>query len=542
MSFNDAITLAPHAHSVEIYKHGCAVDCDRPDGTHMLDLLLSDGLKLNAIATDDAHFKTKDYFGGWVNVNDPIEIPQTTCGANADWNEMSVTYEVTEVDDYRVQIYKNGANGLAASLHMDSFSFVYTEAAAVTVPVTFNVNMASFIGDFTTVHVNGEFTGWCGSCGNEATDPDGDGIYSITMDLEPGSYFWKYTVDGWGGQEGFDSAVDGCTAANGDNFDRQIVVEEGSDPIEVTYCWNSCESTACEPPTTTQVTFNVNMNAYGLADGQTVHVNGEFTGWCGSCGNEATDPDGDGIYSITMELEHGSYFWKYTVDAWNDQEGFSSAQDGCTAQNGGAFDRQIVVEGETMEVTYCWNTCADYGCYPLRLQGIMDFETPAEGSGGKGTHLYAEADIADLSAYSVSMYNNGSDTAGNTVVLSGSASAGDHILVYRDLDALNAYMGASDLYQIFIDGSVDEVPNGNGDDTVALLLNGEVVDRYGDIGVDGDDGWSDANIYDDTWGYRNALSVWYWAPTNSSDNTETCLLYTSPSPRDRQKSSMPSSA
>ena len=90
-----------------------------------------------------------------------------------------------------------------------------------------------------------------------------------------------------------------------------------------------------------------------------------------------------------------------------------------------------------------------------------------------------------------------------------------------DLDALNAYMGASDLYQIFIDGSVDEVPNGNGDDTVALLLNGEVVDRYGDIGVDGDDGWSDANIYDDTWGYRNALSVWYWAPTNSSDGTET---------------------
>ena len=77
MSFNDAKTLAPHAHSVEIYNHGCAVDCDRPDGTHMLDLLLSDGLKLNAIATDDAHFKTKDYFGGWVNVKAENNEPES---------------------------------------------------------------------------------------------------------------------------------------------------------------------------------------------------------------------------------------------------------------------------------------------------------------------------------------------------------------------------------------------------------------------------------------------------------------------------------
>ena len=75
MSLSDARTLAPYSHSVEIYNHGCAVDCDRPDGTYMLDLLLGDDFKLSAIATDDAHFKTNDYFGGWVNVkaesNDP---------------------------------------------------------------------------------------------------------------------------------------------------------------------------------------------------------------------------------------------------------------------------------------------------------------------------------------------------------------------------------------------------------------------------------------------------------------------------------------
>ena len=63
------------AHAVEIYNHGCAVECDRPDGFAILDLLLSEGRRLTACATDDAHFIGPDHFGGWVMVkaeaNDP---------------------------------------------------------------------------------------------------------------------------------------------------------------------------------------------------------------------------------------------------------------------------------------------------------------------------------------------------------------------------------------------------------------------------------------------------------------------------------------
>ncbi len=81
MTFQDAKTLAPHSHSVEIYNHGCAVDCDRPDGTHMLDLLSSAGFMLSAIATDDAHFKTNDYFGGWVNVKAKDNRPESLISA-----------------------------------------------------------------------------------------------------------------------------------------------------------------------------------------------------------------------------------------------------------------------------------------------------------------------------------------------------------------------------------------------------------------------------------------------------------------------------
>ena len=67
MTLEDARSITS-AHAVETYNHGCAVGCDRPDGFHTLDLLLSEGRKLNLIATDDAHFTEPDHFGAWVMV------------------------------------------------------------------------------------------------------------------------------------------------------------------------------------------------------------------------------------------------------------------------------------------------------------------------------------------------------------------------------------------------------------------------------------------------------------------------------------------
>lgn len=68
LTMNDARSITA-AHAVETYNHGCAMGCDRPDGFHTLDLLLSEGVKLNLCATDDAHFSEPDHFGGWVMVN-----------------------------------------------------------------------------------------------------------------------------------------------------------------------------------------------------------------------------------------------------------------------------------------------------------------------------------------------------------------------------------------------------------------------------------------------------------------------------------------
>ena len=77
-TIEDGRALLPSAHAVEIYNHGCAIENDLGDGWYLHDQLLNEGSKLTAIATDDAHFKTPDHFGGWVNVKaqslDPDEI------------------------------------------------------------------------------------------------------------------------------------------------------------------------------------------------------------------------------------------------------------------------------------------------------------------------------------------------------------------------------------------------------------------------------------------------------------------------------------
>jgi hypothetical protein len=63
----DAETI-PGAHAIEVYNHTSAVRTDRGDGWGLLDAMLARGHRMTACATDDAHFRCNDYFGGWMMV------------------------------------------------------------------------------------------------------------------------------------------------------------------------------------------------------------------------------------------------------------------------------------------------------------------------------------------------------------------------------------------------------------------------------------------------------------------------------------------
>jgi len=75
MTWEDARSIEA-AHAVEVYNHGCEISCDRADGFHVLDLLLSEGRDLTLCATDDAHFDEPDHFGGWVMVKAQANEPE----------------------------------------------------------------------------------------------------------------------------------------------------------------------------------------------------------------------------------------------------------------------------------------------------------------------------------------------------------------------------------------------------------------------------------------------------------------------------------
>jgi histidinol phosphatase-like PHP family hydrolase len=80
LTTEDALSL-PLAHAVEVYNHGCAIDCDRGDGFVVLEEVLATGKRLAAYAADDAHFQTPDAGGGWVMVKAQALEPELLLAA-----------------------------------------------------------------------------------------------------------------------------------------------------------------------------------------------------------------------------------------------------------------------------------------------------------------------------------------------------------------------------------------------------------------------------------------------------------------------------
>ena len=227
--------------------------------------------------------------------------------------------------------------------------------------VTFTVNTANI-----TVGENGMYLGggvFGGANAVAMSDDDGDGTWEVTVAMDLGTT-GNYTLlnspanDGdWGAKED----ISGQECADADNYnDRILPAIEGDMTIQ--HCFGSCESdgTCPEPSSTSAVTFNVNMNAYSGSQYEnfTVNLNGSFAGWCGDC-IAMTDDDGDGIWTVTVDLEDGSYEYKFTVNGWSDQE-FWNVGEGpaCTEIFGDYVNRPLTVASadQTLETVF-FNMC-----------------------------------------------------------------------------------------------------------------------------------------------------------------------------------------
>lgn len=101
------------------------------------------------------------------------------------------------------------------------------------------------------------------------------------------------------------------------------------------------------------------------------------------------------------------------------------------------------------------------------------------GAAPKCIEIYVAADIADLSVYGFGVASNGGGTDGQEFTFpADAATAGDFIYVANDAVAFTDFFGFAPNYE-------SGVLSFNGDDTVELFENTQVIDAFGDVDVDG---------------------------------------------------------
>ena len=222
---------------------------------------------------------------------------------------------------------------------------------AQTYNVTFQVDMNQQTG-FTTPEVNGSFNNWCGNCA-PMSDPENDGIWTLTIALQAGSYEYKFSADNWGSQETLLQGTP-CTVTNFGFTNRTLSVT--ADATLPVVCWGSCTDCA-STPSVYDITFQLDMN--GQTGFTTPEVNGTFNGWCGNC-TAMSDADGNNIWEVTVSVPEGPYEFKFSADNWGIQENLVAGSS-CTVTAGEFTNRFIDATQDTILSPVCWGSCSPCG-------------------------------------------------------------------------------------------------------------------------------------------------------------------------------------
>jgi hypothetical protein len=243
-----------------------------------------------------------------------------------------------------------------------------------TYTVTFNVNMEMEDVDPTGVYLAGG--GNFGNPGdNEMTDEDGDGIYSITVEVAAGfSSFYTFT-NGACGDWSCKENLAGLPCGDPNNYNDRFLPEITGNTV-VSTCFGQCSTDgSCEMISPVPVTFKVDMSEQLVVSGVTI-FGGSINGW----NNTATplaDDDGDGIYEVTVDLLPGGHEYKFVNSGV--EEIFDPIVHGeCTVTTPDSVytNRYLFIDDETEieTIAYCFNSCDV--CTPDNVMelGGMDFK------------------------------------------------------------------------------------------------------------------------------------------------------------------------
>jgi hypothetical protein len=161
------------------------------------------------------------------------------------------------------------------------------------------------------------------------------------------------------------------------------------------------------------------------------------------------------------------------------------------------------------------------------------FDGPLTGGTPKGVEIFVLKDIADLTKFGISAIANGGGSLNGTASFTfpaGSATAGSFIYIASDQPNFTAFFGFASTY-------TTGVVNVNGDDSFELIENGQIIDVFGNVALDGTGlPWE----YLDGWAYRKSNTGpegtifteanWTYSGINNLEGGTTNATVTTPFP------------
>ena len=227
--------------------------------------------------------------------------------------------------------------------------------------VIFEVDMSYMNTSEDGVYIVGSDASFLGPEGVVMSDENGDDIWDIELELNPGSYTYKFRngfCDNWDNCGNmWESIPDECGSQ--EFGDREITVDD-DDVWAGPFCFSSCE--ACpEEVDYYNVTFSVDMqNVSTSEDG--VYIVGSDPLLEGPTGHLMSDTDGDDVWEVTLELMPGTYTYKFRngfCDNWdNCGDSWESISGFCAT--GSWNDRQLTVSNNNQVLDkVCFNSCTE---------------------------------------------------------------------------------------------------------------------------------------------------------------------------------------
>ncbi len=408
--------------------------------------------------------------------------------------------------------------------------------------VTFQVDMNNVTSSFTNVYVSGTVNNWSGNS-NQLTDPDGDGVYTGTLSLMPGSYEYKFTYDNWVGQESLDPTLDSaCTLTTG-TFTNRYATFGNADTTLPVVCWESCAScqstytpTACGDLFFSEYSegssnnkyfeiYNPTSNPVSLS-GYTVYLSGNGGSFTNSFTSNATIASGDVYMISTNQLDSATQAMADTAMGFPSVAHFNG-DDALILVNGtdtidvigtpgvdpgsswtvgtGSTANHTLVRKATVDMgSTDWTIGAgEWDVYAQNTWSYAAAHTsncaapaPAgcdelffsEYSEGSSNHKYFEiynptANAVSLSGYTVYLSGNGGSFT-NSYSPSGSLASGDvYVVSTNQADA--SILAEADTAMAF-----PSVAHFNGDDALILVNGTDTIDVIGTPGVDPGSSWT----------------------------------------------------